>query len=94
MYHICLLKCSLYHTLYLSYFTTDPPLPFDVAFNIIEGGIVTEQILAHRFLIMLEMSPHVTSVYVDSSWKFDCQWQVFVSNMQLGLLHAILWTSC
>lgn len=34
-----------------NYFTTDPPLPFDVAFNIIEGGIVTEQILAHRYLL-------------------------------------------
>lgn len=34
-----------------NYFTTDPPLPFDVAFNIIEGGIVTEQILAHRYLM-------------------------------------------
>ena len=40
-----------YHT-HLSYFTTDPPLPFDVAFNIIEGGRVTEQILAHRFSMM------------------------------------------
>lgn len=34
-----------------NYFTTDPPLPFDVTFSIIEGGVVTEQILAHRFLL-------------------------------------------
>ena len=37
------------HHIHLSYFTTDPPLPFDVAFNIIEGELVTEQILAHRW---------------------------------------------
>jgi len=42
---------SLKKISWTNYFTTDPPLPFDVAFNIIEGGRVTEQILAHRYLL-------------------------------------------
>jgi len=42
---------SLKKILWTNYFTTDPPLPFDVAFNIIEGELVTEQILAHRYLL-------------------------------------------
>jgi len=42
---------SLKRIPWTNYFTTDPPLPFDVAFNIFEGGIVTEQILAHRYLL-------------------------------------------
>jgi len=42
---------SLKKISWTNYFTTDPPLPFDVAFNIIEGELVTEQILAHRYLL-------------------------------------------
>ena len=47
MYDFSTEEVLLCHT-HLSYFSTDPPLPFDVAFNIIEGELVTEQILAHR----------------------------------------------